>query len=387
MPYIPQINHVERVRRLIDGRGVYPVTAGAAAADAARLASSYRRALDDYHLDPGASAGPRILGAAEVRAIQQGEEAFLRASGECLPRLHEMVREAGYCVLLSNARGVSIDCRIDHDHRKEFKRAGLYLGSCWTEQEEGTCAIAAALLDQAPITVHKTDHFRAAFTTLTCSAAPIFAPDGELIGVLNASALYSPDARDSQRLVNRLVRHSAALIEDAYFLKACADCWVLLAHRNRHYVEVQPEMLIAVDARGQIVAANRCARDNVAGLAALPRAIDEVFEIRAERLFTVRAGQDLLSLRLAGGGAWLHARVRVPVKRAPRPVRALPTGAPFSTPLMGLDDGELAERSRITAALTEARWQPLAAAALLGISRATLYRRLARLQIRPPHRS
>ena len=78
--------------------------------------------------------------------------------------------------------------------------------------------------------MHRTDHCGAAFTaTLTCSASPIFGLHGESLGVLDASAVRSPDERESQRLVNHIVRQSALLIEDAYFLNAETDCWVLLA--------------------------------------------------------------------------------------------------------------------------------------------------------------
>ena len=390
MPYVPltntQTSHVERVRKVIEGRNMNP------GADTARLASSYRRALEQYHLDPGAAIGPRILTSPELRDIRQREEALLLASGECLSRLHDMIRDAGYCVLLSNAEGVTIDYCVSHDHRHEFKRAGLNLGSCWSEGEEGTCGIAMALLDKTPITVHKTDHFRATFTGLTCSAAPIFAPEGELIGVLDASALLSPDNRDSQRLVNRLVQQSALWIEDAYFLKSNMDCWILLAHRNRHFVEAQPEILIAVNGEGNVVAANRCAKvcvPELAGLGgALPHAalrhVSELFDIRAEQLFAMRPGQNLLSLRLAGS-AYLYARVRAPLQRNPaRKRNANSKNAGIGNVL--LDEGDLIERTRIVAALTQTHWTPELAATLLGISRATLYRRLASLNIRPPHR-
>jgi transcriptional regulator of acetoin/glycerol metabolism len=384
MPYVPPTNHVERISKLIAGRVID------AGAEHARLALSHLRARDDYHLDPGASAGPRILSAAELRIIQQGEQVLLGASGLCLPRLHEMVREAGYCVLLANADGVTIDYCVDRDHRNDFKRAGLYLGSCWSEQEEGTCGIAAALSDQSPITVHKNDHFRAAFTTLTCSAAPIFSPTDQLIGVLNASALRSPDERDSQRLVNRLVRQNAVLIEDAYFLKTHAHCWVLLGHRNRHYVDVQPEILIAIDGHGQVLAANRCARLCVPALAVAPGAalpcIQDLFDLRADCLFEIHARPALLALR-PSSGALFHARVRAPLQRAsgraPMPTARPAAGAPADM----LDDIDLLERERIVCALTQHQWRAALAAPLLGISRATLYRRIARFKIVAPHRS
>ena len=47
---------------------------------------------------------------------------------------------------------------------------------------------------------------------------------------------------------------------------------------------------------------------------------------------------------------------------------------------------ELAERTRIVHAMNAAKWRPLQAAAMLGISRATLYRRLKQLHIVAPHR-
>lgn len=379
MPYVRQSSHIERVRDLIAGRIINP------GADTARLASSYRRSLDNYRLDPASTTGPRILTGGELRIIQQSEEGFLRSTGECLPRLHAMVREAGYCVILANARGVTIDYVVDTNQRKDFKKAGLYPGSCWSEEEEGTCGIASVLLDHEAITVHKSDHFRAAFTRLTCSAAPIFSPHGDLIGVLDASALNSPDARDSQRLVRQLVRQGATLIENGFFLKSYSHCCILLAHRNRHFVEVQPEMLLAIDEYGNVVAANRCARDVIGGLDKLPRPVAEVLDMRAERLFDARAGHTLLSLRLAGGGAWLHARVRAPLRQAGLRLRTT-REAPVANGALEYTAPELAERARIVSAMNTAKWRPLQAAAMLGISRATLYRRLKQLHIVPPHR-
>ena len=379
MPYVPQTRHIERVRNAIEGRTPRP---GGEASQ--RIVSSYRRSLEQYHLDPGDSIGPRILTASELRDVRHREESVLRASGQCLSRLHETVREADYCVMLTDATGVTIDYRVDRDRRAAFKRAGLYPGSCWSEREEGTCGVAAVLLDRAPITVHKTDHFRAAFTTLTCSASPIFGLCGELIGVLDASAVRSPDERESQRLVNHIVRQSAVLIEDSYFLDATTHRWVLLAHRNRHYVEAQPEILIAFDERGMAVAANRRAKECVPGLDRLPCDVSELFDIRAERLLDARPGRDLVSLRLAVSGAPLFARVRPPSMRAVRRPNAPPSVA--SAPQSTLCAADEIERRRIANAMTVAKWRPIEAAKLLGISRATLYRRIAKHGIVPPHR-
>jgi len=310
MPYASQTQHIDRVRGAIEGR--LPAPAGSP-----RLVSSWQRSYEQYQLDPGSVIGPRVLTSAELREVQGKEEAFLRASGQCLSRLHDMVRVADYCVMLTDAHGVTIDYRIDRDRRGDFKHAGLYIGSCWSEREEGTCGIANVLTDLAPITVHKTDHFRAAFTTLTCSASPIFSLTGELIGVLDASAVQSPDNRDSQRLVFQLVRQSAALIEDGYFLNQTAQHWVIFGHQSRNFVEAQPEVLIAFDECGNIAASNRKAHECIAGLSG-PRHVDEIFDTSAVHLHDVARTDTIVPLRLRATGAVLYARIRAPLKRTSR---------------------------------------------------------------------
>ncbi|SEA95885.1 sigma-54-dependent Fis family transcriptional regulator [Paraburkholderia sartisoli] len=316
MPYVSQTQHVDRVRGAIEGR--LPAPAGSP-----RLVSSWQRSFETWQLDPGSAIGPRVLTSSELREIQGKEEAFLRASGQCLTRLHDMIRVADYCVMLTDAHGVTIDYRIDRDRRSHFKHAGLYIGSCWSEREEGTCGVANVLTDLAPITVHKTDHFRAAFTTLTCSAAPIFAPAGELIGVLDASAVQSPDNRDSQRLVFQLVRQSAALIEDGYFLNQTTQHWILFGHQSRNFVEAQPELLIAFDECGNIVTANRKARECIPDLGG-PRHIDDIFDTSEVHLHDLARTDAIVGLRLRATGATLHARIRAPMRR---PTRVTATGA------------------------------------------------------------
>ena len=310
MPYVSQTQHVDRVRGAIEGR--LPAPAGSP-----RLVSSWQRSFEEYRLDPSSVIGPRVLTSSELREVRSKEEAFLRASGQCLARLHEMIHVADYCVMLTDAHGVTIDYRIDRDRRNDFKRAGLFIGSCWSEREEGTCGVANVLTDLAPITVHKTDHFRAAFTTLTCSAAPIFAPTGEMIGVLDASAVQSPDNRDSQRLVLQLVRQSAVLIEDGYFLNQTTQHWILFGHASRNFVEAQPEVLIALDEGGNVVAANRKAHECVPGLKE-PRHIDEVFDVSAEHLHDAARSDAIVGLRVRATGMMLHARIRAPLRRSTR---------------------------------------------------------------------
>ncbi len=273
-----------------------------------RILASWRRSFEQHHLDPGCLQGPRILSRYELRQHQQAAEDFLRVADGELGALHARVEAADYCVLLADAQGQTLDYRVSERLGDDCRRAGLYLGTCWSEQEEGTCGVAAVLTDQAPVTVHKADHFRAAFAHLTCTAAPVFAPNGELLGVLDVSAPRSPDDRRSQLLIQQFTRDSAQRIENAYFMHSARGDWVLCGHAQASYLDTQPEFLLAWDASGRLTGLNRPARQLCLNqLGYLPQRLDELFG----RAAAARLGEDDGEpLRL--GETSFHARVRAP---------------------------------------------------------------------------
>ncbi len=283
-----------------------------AASPPGRILDSWRRSFEQYQLDPGSLRGPRILSRYELRQHQQAAEDFLRVADGELAALHGRVEAADYCVLLADAQGHTLDYRVSDRLDEECRRAGLYLGTCWSEQEEGTCGVAAVLTDRAPVTVHKADHFRVAFTGLTCTAAPVFAPGGELLGVLDVSAPRSPDDRRSQLLIQQFTRDSAQRIENAYFMHSARGDWVLCGHAQASYLDTQPEFLLAWDASGRLTGLNRPARQLcLSQLGYLPQRLDELFGRDASARLQEDYGEPL---RLSE--AHFHARVRAPRQRA-----------------------------------------------------------------------
>ncbi|MGX1175281.1 sigma-54-dependent Fis family transcriptional regulator [Pseudomonas sp. R151218B TE3479] len=273
------------------------------------ILDSWRRSLEQHHLDPGSLQGPRILSQDVLKQCRERSELFLNIASEEVARLHGRVRDADYCVLLTDAQGQTIDYRVETTIRNDCRKAGLYLGTCWSEGEEGTCGVAAVLTGKAPVTVHKRDHFRAAFIGLTCSAAPVFDPQGELLGVLDVSAVRSPDDRRSQHLIRQMVVQSAREIEQAFFMSSAQGYWVLRAHRNAGYVDSQPDFLFAWDDDGCLQALNPAARQYLLQhYGQLPQHIGQVFD--QQRLHRAR-DESLCLLDHA-----LHGRLSAPRQRA-----------------------------------------------------------------------
>ncbi|SFA44266.1 sigma-54-dependent Fis family transcriptional regulator [Metapseudomonas otitidis] len=270
------------------------------------ILDSWRRSMDQHRLDPGSLQGPRILSETLLKECRERAESFLRIAGEEVSRLHGRVRDADYCVLLTDAQGRTIDYRVEATIRGECRRAGLYLGTCWSEGEEGTCGVAAVLTNRVPVTVHKRDHFRAAFIGLTCSAAPVFDPQGQLLGVLDVSAVESPDDRRSQHLIRQMAVQSARDIENAFFMHSTRGHWVLRAHSAPGYVDSQPDYLFAWDADGRLQALNPAARHYLLERhGRLPQHIGEVFD-----LDLLRAAADEHPRHVPEQG--LHIRLSVP---------------------------------------------------------------------------
>lgn len=297
------VEHVSRILRTAENAPTLPVPNV--------ILDSWRRSVQHHKLDPGSLQGPRILEARQLTEHRQRVDDFLHLAGDEMSRLHYRVREADYCVMLTDTLGCTVDLRIESSIRSEYRRAGMDVGTCWSESEEGTTGVCAALIDKRPITVHKHDHFRAAFIGITCSAAPVFSPDGKVLAVLDVSSVRAPDDRRSQHLILQMVIQSATDIENAYFMYTTQDLWVLRAHPLPGYVDSQPQCLFAWDRDGRIKALNPAARRLLLQtLGRIPEHIEQAFA--SDRL--PASGDDSLHYLSALN---MHVRLKSP-RRQPR---------------------------------------------------------------------
>lgn len=402
------VAHAERVYTAV--RWSDPTTQPVSA-DKDRLLRSWQRSLEGYGLDPGRTAQPRILTGSSLRERQEPLEAFLRIARHGVRRLYEHVREANYVVLLTDTDGVTIDFVGQPTLDKELKKAGLYLGSVWTESAEGTCGVGTSIIDKVPITVHKREHFRAPNTTLTCSAAPILDVDGSVRAILDASALYSPDDKRSQNLVLKFVTLAADMVENAYFLDRFQHAWVLQLSRSAEFLQVQTDYLIAFDEHGKLLAANRRAQTEFfSKKRAHCTTIEDLFQLRNDALLRVGTTTQPLVVRASATDTPYYGKFRPPLSRAVDAARALvqthsdsaPSSEPPSQPKahtalpinpqskpaanVGIAQVAVPEREQIISALRQHHWQFAAAARALGISRATLYRKTRAYAIVSPNK-
>ncbi len=250
-----------------------------------QIIRSWERCISKYKLNPSTVEKPIMLTKKALRDYVAPLEDFLFFAQSGMQKLYKLLSSVGYALLLSDANGVTVDYLGNPNDERENMEAGLYPGSIWLESLMGTNGIGTCLEERRAVTVHREDHFSAAFIGSSCTAAPLFYPDGSLLGSLDASLLSSPESKDSQAVALLLLNSHARLIENAYFMRKCRDAWIIRFSKMQAFVEVTTENLIAVNSDGYIVAANYNAINELSrqgGCTPINRQLCDVFELRFE---------------------------------------------------------------------------------------------------------
>ncbi|MFI8558418.1 sigma-54-dependent Fis family transcriptional regulator [Pseudomonas putida] len=317
-------------------RQVHTVARGAATGDPS-ITRSWLRCLEDYHLDPALIQAPLVLEHERLLESRERLCQVLEIAGGEMNSLHQQLSGAGHAVLLTDARGVILNCVTAPTERRVFERAGLWLGADWSEAREGTNGIGTCLVERQALTIHQHEHFRGRHTGLTCSASPVFDPHGELLAVLDVSSARPDVSRQSQFHTMALVTLSAKLIESAYFLRHFERHWLLRLHLQVESPGLVGEGLLAFDGDGRICAANQgalnllgCRRDGLLG-----QTMEQCFACSHDELFSraTPSGSTAWPLR-ARDGRRFFASLR---GQAQRPLWSVPAStAPVQAPANGV---------------------------------------------------
>ncbi|MBF2714411.1 sigma-54-dependent Fis family transcriptional regulator [Agrobacterium vitis] len=216
------------------------------------VVESWRRCLETYQLDPAQAREAVIVSQTRLREHRQQAEDLVHIARSGLERLYRQVAEQNYVLLLSDRQGVTVEFLGDPSFNNNLRKAGLYLGSEWSEPRAGTCAVGACLATGEALTIHQTDHFDITHTPLSCTAAPIYDTQGALAAVLDISLLSSPILKTSQNIARHLVSSTVRRIELANLMANSRHDLVLRFAGAPEFLDVDPEAAISVDGGGRI---------------------------------------------------------------------------------------------------------------------------------------
>ncbi|VVE49788.1 sigma-54-dependent Fis family transcriptional regulator [Pandoraea anhela] len=325
MPPSTESAHARRVLRVLQGQP----PAGGAATDP-NIASSWRRCLDTHALDPGARMAPRVLESSQLRERRSALACLRSVSMPVLERLQRQLMNPRQAVLLTAPDGVIVDSRLHDGTRDDFHRAGLWPGADWSESSEGTNGIGTCAVERAPVIICQQDHFRALHTPLTCTASPVFAPQGDLLAVIDVSCTTADVTRQSQFHTLALVNLSAKVVESEYFFQHYRDEWLLQLQEQPDHLGGFAQALLAFDDAGHVLAANQSA------LNCLGATREEIVGTRIDRWFAQTLDTLLAQAHPAPSACWpIRTHAGAPLLAMLRaPARAARRGGPSGGPGM-----------------------------------------------------
>lgn len=306
------------------------IQSGGAASSA--LVASWRRSATLHRLDPTERRGPRRLSDSELAAARQRLGPVLRIAEASLDRLHFAVGGLGCCVLLADLDSVPLERRGVAGDDSTFEEWGLWPGCVWSEESEGTNGIGTCLVEQRLVTIDRDQHFLTRNTTLTCTTAPIYDHEGRLVAALDVSSCRADLTAGLANLITIAVGEAARRIEIEIFRQAFANARFVVPPGG----EPASASLVAIDKDGVVIGATRAARQ-----------------------------------------AFRH---RGNIIGSPLPVAEDAEGAPRFE-----DELRLAGRGILERALVRHDGNVTAAARQLGMSRATLYRKLEKVGLARPN--
>lgn len=316
LPLPPEDQHCDHVASTVHSRS---------SAAKSRLAASWRRSLVHHGLDPAFAETPAAEEEASIAIRRERLGGLLQVASPSLDWLYSTLGKSGCGVVLTDADGIILDHRYSAADKTAFEEWGLRTGADWSEAAEGTNGIGTCLAEGKSVVIHRNEHFMLKNIGMSCIDAPIFGAKGELLAALDVSSARVDQTEAINDLIAAMVAETARKIEIEHFRVVHSQCRIVITDDE----QAEGAGLLAVDSDDIVVGATRTAR-RALGLA--PRGDFDPFP-----------AADVFG---DGGGFRGFAK---------------------------------AEKAALVRALTREKGNVSSAAKALGVSRATLYRRMKRL--------
>ena len=277
------------------------------------------------------------LASPKVLRSEQEQRVLLRGLALAEMRtLHDQIAGSNFLIAFATPEGMLLDIVADQSFANTSEARNIRPGSLWSEALCGTNGIGTAAFLKRPVVVHGSEHYFPSFGSLTCAASPIFAPDGSLAGILDASS----DCVSRQTHTAALVCMAATQIENGLFRERHHRDILIAFHNRGEYLHTLTAGLIAVDDSGRILAANQAARILLHGLPTTPgRSFTDIFRTRFSSFMDEGRLRERQRLQDEVGSSFIatieHPNVSPMLRAVTKPRVSAPAVTP--TPFISID--------------------------------------------------
>jgi len=253
------------------------------------VARSWQRCRN-LRLNPNLSATDFEAEAERLEERQRAKEHLVRVVRPFLEDLTHSVHGSDFQVILTDENGYLLEVAGDPAIVKRAREVHLCAGADWSEGSRGTNAIGSAIIERQPMLVHAWEHYCEEHQFLTCSAAPIFDPAGELAGVIDVSG----DFRRATPHTPGMVLATARAIESELRLEEAKSRLKEASRWRRALVQGFGDGLVAVDNTGIVTEINSRGGEILGIDIALARGsqLEQTYRGEAPVLELVRTGKE-----------------------------------------------------------------------------------------------
>ena len=247
------------------------------------VAHSWSRCINDYRLDPLRHEPPGVLRGAALKARLEAAAEVLECARIEMTSLYQQLADSDCAVVLAGTDGVILHMVASPDFAREVLPLSFCVGGLWSEREAGTNGMGTCVVARTPVAVRQHEHFFTAHTHLTCSAVPIYGPDGEVCAVLDVTSRSAQLQQHSLALLGMTAPQIENRLLDAHF----RNHHPVRFHSRPEFVYSLHEGRLVVDGRGAVQAANRSALVQLGfeSVDALRRhTLEDIFETTLENL-------------------------------------------------------------------------------------------------------
>lgn len=217
---------------------------------------SWQRCASAYHMDPAQGWTPDILSGAEFRHISGRSAVFLKSAMGEMHHLFELVQGMGLMVLLADPTATILARCVDETHLSVCRRLHLRKGAIWSEASAGTNGVGTCMQEKCPVFLGQGDHWRFCFSLLASYAVPVFDAQGHIAGALNMAAMSGDTTRPYANLLMETLKLSGRRIEEDLFRSRYAGEKILALGP----ADGCSSLFVAVNEAGEVTGATHAAR-------------------------------------------------------------------------------------------------------------------------------
>jgi len=199
-------------------------------------------------VDPIRIPHHEILAGTKLKNLLEHHAFFIDISRPFMQNLHKFLAGSGFLVALYDKDGYILEIIGDENAFNHARRGEFVVGSLWTEESAGNNNVGTVLRLKKPIQIFAAQHYHRFFHNETDSSAPIYNPEGELIGGICLTGHYFRATPDTLGMV---IAAAQAIENEMQTRKAARELQIAYRFQKTVITSI-PEALITIDNQGMI---------------------------------------------------------------------------------------------------------------------------------------